>query len=389
MTRWHGDPRTIDESGVHSVNATPVRLGAVLREAIAVAIATPVASVLTVAVVAGMCIAVLMTAGRTFAAEEAVLRSIDSAGSRSIIVRAEPSAGLDSTIIGPITNMDGVEWVGGFSPSTDAQNAAFSGGNWVPLRIAYGPDMTVLGLPDSPLQQTPSTFASAAALEQLGLLYPAGVVQARDGAVHAVTGTADVPDYIEFLEPLLITRGPSSSDASPEPMTVLVVVATRPNLVAVVATAVRSLLITDPTKISIETSEEIAALRAQVEGQLATTGRMITLGILTLSAILSAVIVYGIVTMRRRDYGRRRALGASQHLIVALLLTQTGLLALIGTSLGTLGALLVLVTSGDPLPHAPYVIAVATLAVATGLASSLLPAISAARREPLHELRIP
>src|SRR5690606_12673239 len=53
---------------------------ALLREAIASARGQPVASLLTVAMVAGMCTAVLLTTGRTVAAEQAVLAELDAAG---------------------------------------------------------------------------------------------------------------------------------------------------------------------------------------------------------------------------------------------------------------------------------------------------------------------
>ena len=64
---------------------------AVVREALATSWAQPVASVVTIVMVAGMCATVLLTTGRTVGAEQAVISSIDSAGTRSIIVRAETS----------------------------------------------------------------------------------------------------------------------------------------------------------------------------------------------------------------------------------------------------------------------------------------------------------
>ena len=70
------------------------------------------------------------------------------------------------------------------------------------------------------------------------------------------------------------------------------------------AAAVTSVLaLEDPSKLSVETSEELATLRALVEGQLGTFGRSLTLGIFTLTVILAASILYGIVMLRldRKD----------------------------------------------------------------------------------------
>ena len=93
--------------------------------------------------------------------------------------------------------------------------------------------------------------------------------------------------------------------------------------------------------------------------------------------------------MRRRDYGRRRALGASQRLIVGLVLLQSAVLAVIGSLLGALASFVTLQTMASPQPGLPYYAAVCTLAVAISVLASVLPAAWAARREPAHELRVP
>ena len=93
--------------------------------------------------------------------------------------------------------------------------------------------------------------------------------------------------------------------------------------------------------------------------------------------------------MRRKDFGRRRALGASRALIICLLLTQTAVLCLAGTALGIGISLIVLASAGDPLPGASFTGALAVLTVTTALAAALTPAIAASSREPIRELRIP
>ncbi|QTX06230.1 lipoprotein ABC transporter permease [Agromyces archimandritae] len=336
--------------------------------------------------IAAMCLAVLLTAGRTVGAEQAVIGSIDSAGTRSIVVRADPAAGLDSSVLDRIANLEGVEWSGAFGYAEDVQNAAFPGGNRVPLRLAYGTGWAELSLPDELPGAGDVAFASAAALEQLGMTDAVGRIDGG-GSGFAIGRRVAVPDHLRFLEPVLIAPQPGNPA---EPVGIVVVTAARPDLVAPVASAVTGVLgVADATKVTVETSEDLATLRALVEGQLGQFGRALTLGILVLTALLTTAILYGLVMMRRKDFGRRRALGASRSLIIALLLTQTGLLALLGASVGSIAALIVLGATGDPLPGAAYTCAIAVLAVVVAVAAALLPATAASRREPIAELRVP
>ncbi|MFE6967131.1 ABC transporter permease [Agromyces sp. NPDC057679] len=364
-----------------------VRTRAVLREAIRSAAATPVASILTVVMIAGMCAAVLLTSGRTVAAEQAVIGSIDSAGTRSIIVRAEPGSGVTSDVMARISTIDEIEWAAGFGPAVDVRNAAFPGGTKVPFRLAYGDSWAEFGIPADLPGAGDVAYASGEALTQLGLTDPVGGISTANGTGYAVAGRANVPSHLAFLEPMLIA--PQASDAAGDPVGTVVVIAERPDLVAPVSAAVESVLqAADPSKVSVQTSEDLAKLRAIIEGQLGSAGRGITLGVLALTAALTAAILYGFVMMRRKDYGRRRALGASQNLIIGLLLTQTAFLAALGATLGTGVAAGVLLATGDPLPGAAFMAGVAVLAVLVGVAASLIPAFVASRREPISELRV-
>ncbi len=361
---------------------------AVVREALVSALAQPVASVLTLVVIAGMCAAVLLTSGRAVGAELDVIGSIDSAGTRSIIVRAEPAAGLDTTVLDRIRNLDGIEWAGAFSLARDVRNGAFDDGTRVPLRLVWTADWAQLGLPERLPGEGDVAYASDSALNQLGLDEPVGPVVLNDGTGgYAVGGRIAVPDHLAFLEPLLLA--PQPTDTPPAPVGALLVIAERPDLVAPVTEAVGSLLgVDDPTKVSVQTSEDLASLRAIIEGQLGSFGRTLTLGILAVTAFLVAVLLYGMVMLRRKDFGRRRALGASQRLIVALITIQTAAVATVGAAIGSATALVVLAAT-DPLPGWSYIAGVCILAVLVATVSALLPAFAASRREPIRELRVP
>ncbi|HEU5223387.1 MAG TPA: FtsX-like permease family protein [Candidatus Lumbricidophila sp.] len=365
------------------------RILAVIREALATAKSQPVASIVSIVMVAGMCAAVLLTTGRTVGAEHAVLGSIDSAGTRSIVIRADGDAGLNTSVLDRIANIEGIEWAGAFGAAQDITNVAIPGGTKVPLRQAWGDHLSTLGVPDAPPVENKTAWASATALEQLGMLDRVGGVSSGAGADYAIAGQIPVPDFLAFLEPLVIAPQ-SAHPPVPGTVSVLVVIAARPDLVAPVSRSVQSVLaVDDPTKIKFATSESLATLRALVEGQLGSFGRNLVIVIFGLAAVLVAAILYGLVMLRRKDFGRRRALGASQGLIIALLLIQMATLSLLGSVVGSVAAAIGLAATGDPLPGIDFFVAVAVLAITVGVAAALLPALVAARRDPLKELRVP
>jgi putative ABC transport system permease protein len=361
----------------------------IIREALLSAKSQPVASALTLLVVAGMVLTVMLTTGRTVGAEQRVLGTIDSAGTRSITIRAEPDAGLTSSVLARIAGIDGIEWAAGFSAASDATNSKVLDGQRVPVRRIFSAENAEhLGIPASPSASDGIVWASELALEQLGLPDRTGSITLTSGETIGVGGRMDVPDYLRGLEPLVLIDRRDSTGT--EPIGVLIVVAESPDLVAPVSEAVVSMLaVDDASKITVQTSEALAQLRSVVEGQLGSFSRGLVLALLALSGLLVAVLLYGLVMMRRKDFGRRRALGASRSLIVTLLLTQTAVLAMTGIVVGVMVSTLILIFSGDPAPGFAFTVALAVLTLATALIASVIPAIIASRREPIRELRVP
>lgn len=111
--------------------------------------------------------------------------------------------------------------------------------------------------------------------------------------------------------------------------------------------------------------------------------------IFAVTGVLVAAMLYGLVMMRRKDYGRRRALGATRALVMGLMLLQVGVLAIAGAAVGAGAAFVALALSGDPQPPAGYYAAIAVLAAALATGASIIPALAAATRDPVRELRVP
>lgn len=360
----------------------------VVRESAATARSQPVASVVTVLMVAGMILAVMLTTGRTVGAEQQVLGSIDSAGTRSIIVRAEAGAGVTSSVMDRLAHIEGIEWAAGFSAAVDGTNSAIPDGSKVPVRLAYGSQFDRLGVPARIPVEGSAAWASDEALEQLGMPDGVGGVADTNGASYGVVGRLDVPDFLHGFEPAVFV--PQPSPHGDEALGVVVVIADSPQLVTPVSDAVVSILgADDPKKVTVQTSEALAQLRTLIEGQLGSFSRGLVLALLGLTGTLVAILLYGLVMMRRKDFGRRRALGASRGLIITLLLTQTALLAFIGVAVGTGLSAVLLFASGDPWPGSGFTAALGVLTLITALIAALIPATIASRREPIKELRVP
>lgn len=360
----------------------------VMREAIASARSQPVASVVTVLMVVGMILAVMLTTGRTVGAEQQVLGSIDSAGTRSITVRAENGSGVTSDVLDRIGGIEGIEWAAGFSSAVDATNAAVPDGVRVPVRLAYGDQFERLGIPGGSSVPEDLAWGSDTAFDQLGMPDHTGGITLTTGTSYGVGGRIEVPDFLSGFEPVILV--PQFDAIGDEPVNVLVVIAETPELVAPVSKAVSSVLAPDdPTKISVQTSETLAQLRGLIEGQLGNFSRGLVMALLALTGMLVAILLYGLVMMRRKDFGRRRALGSSRALIIGLILTQTGFLAFTGVLIGTVASSVILLASGDPWPGASFTAALAVLTLATALIAALIPASIASRREPIRELRVP
>jgi ABC-type antimicrobial peptide transport system permease subunit len=115
-----------------------------------------------------------------------------------------------------------------------------------------------------------------------------------------------------------------------------------------------------------------------------------------LALLLSALGIYGVmaytVSLRTREMGIRIALGAARDEVIRMILVQGARLAALGLLIGAglaygagslLRSLLLGVPAGDPLTYAT----IATLLLGVALAASAIPALRAARIDPIRALR--
>lgn len=358
-----------------------------LGESVRVAKSQPVSTGVTLLLVSAVCAVILSTTGQTVAAERQVLARIDEAGTRSLVVSdTRGSAGLQPVAVERIAGLSGVEWVFGLGPAVDSRAASVPGGQPVATREIFGdlPDVVTT----SEWDREPGTaLVGDGAQVALGMRIPAGGAVTSDGDDISVVGWFAADDPVANLGNSLLVAPAPDSDTDLRTVHIL---AQRPEDVAPLALAVAAVLgPEDPMSVAIETSEALADIRAAVQGELGMYGRRLVLMVLGAGLVLVALTVYGSVTSRRRDFGRRRALGAGRSTIAALVTLQAFITALVGAVIGAgAGSAIVWRLTGD-LPDWAFVLAVSVLAVLSTVIAALPPAVVAALRDPVRVLRVP
>jgi putative ABC transport system permease protein len=360
---------------------------ALIGEAWRIAWSQPVPTLITGAIVAGTCAVILATTGQTVQAEQQVLAQIDAAGTRSIVIQdTQGSAGITAAAVDRIARLSGVEWVIGLGPAFDVRPAAVPGGRPAAVRRLYGTLPAVVLT--SHWDQAPGTLlVGRDAQDHLVLQHPVGGVTADAGDAYAIVGWLRADEPLAFLNRSLLA--PPDPDPGAEVRTIHLAAVT-PQAVAAVADASLAVLNPqDPTSVGVQTSENLAQIRAAVQGQLGRYGRSLVTLVLAAGLSLTALTLYSSITARRRDFGRRRALGASRPHIVALVTLQTFTTAVLAAAIGTIATVIIILQTTGQAPDAAFTVAIPTLAALTATAAAIPPALVAAYRDPVRILRIP
>lgn len=361
------------------------------REVVVAALAQRVFAVVTLMVVAGSTWTVLATAGRSAAAQEAVLSQVDAQGTRTIVVQAKGSQpGMTTTTVDCLTRLDAVEAVIGLGPVTDATAAALPAGQRIGVRLGYG---RISGADLFQPSETPgvrTAWASPASAQVAGMPVGAGTIRLIDGEDLLVTRSLQVPAFLRELEPLTLVPADRSTQRAPQPVATIVVLARTPQDVSAVAGAVRAMLVdVPPDGATVQSSVAMADLRAAIGGELTRQSRGVVLGLLAAVTAATLLNVWGMVLLRRKDFGRRRALGATRLTIVLLVVLQVLLVAVVGAVAGALAGTGWLAFNGEARPALGYTAALCVALVSAAAAAAAVPAAYAARRDPIAELRVP
>lgn len=365
-----------------------MRAWVLLREGIATTWANKVPSALVTIIVAVMVAATLATVGRTAAAEELLSQRLDSAGSRLLAIADTRSADLlGPAVITQSNNLSVAERAVGIVAPIDVVNGAIGqGGERAPSWGVIGDMAAVAHLTAGRWPLPGEALVSAAAQDMLGLTDAIGFVtqaSTENPPEFAIVGAFTPREPFEnFQVGVLYNGGDEPSDS-------LQVILNRPDQATVAQDLVLGLIAPpEPRALRITSPIGLAELRSQVVGDMTTFGRTLLLGVMGSGALLTAIIVLADVLVRRKDLGRRRALGATRSNVVALVVSRTVVPSLLGAAIGTAAGLWLSAGIQTSIPT-DFVAGVIILAVLAAVLSAIPPALYAATRDPVRVLRTP
>ncbi len=285
---------------------------ALLEESWRTALAQYRDSVTVALLVAAVCVAALLTAGRAAATERAVIASIDDVGTRLIVVTDETgTAGIRADSVAQVQSSPGVTWAFGLGPASDARNVALpEGAGSAVVRPVVGslpPELSHdLGRASADAGQVLLGRTAATALAM-----PVGAGALTDGSTMAtVVARYHATGALAFFDGQALL---APADPSSVPVRYLYVVvddAARAQDAAVAIAA--SLHADNPDQVNVAVSTGVLRLREAVQGTLGAGSRQLMAVLLGSGMLTVTVTTIGSGSARRRDVGRDRALGASR-----------------------------------------------------------------------------
>lgn len=365
-------------------------LGELARDAVTSARAQAVATLTLILVLATVCLSILVTTGQTAATEARVVAQIDSAGTRLIALSDEGgAAGILPDAPARLAGLSDVTWVIGLGVAVDVTNPALPAGR------AAARDMVGDLPPDVELIQGRRPRAGEAvvgvdAAATLNLRPGQGRIQTSgdaDAEPVAIVGVFQAAGPLAHLNDTVLIA------ADPRDVDTLRYVYVMASDVTVIDRLERTLLTSTPAlkpaALTVETPTGAIALRDVIAGRLGAASRQLMAVVMGVGAMIMAVTMLSATIARRREFGRRRALGATRSALVATLLAQAAIGAVFGIALGIAGGLAALAATTGSLPTWQFVAGVAGLALLLTLGAAAPIATYAAHRDPLRILRVP
>lgn len=367
-----------------------MRRAALVRESLSAAWSSKVPSAIIALIVAAMCVMTISTVGRTAAAEAQVAERINSAGARELVVTDKRGAQLITpTLVDMASRLSVTDRAVGIGSPQDVKNAGIGpGATPVPAWAVVGDLEAVAHLVSGRMPGPGEALISTTALKKAGLEYPVGSMTSSDPRLphgYAVVGSfTPVEPFSELGQGLIVTAPEGAASTN------LRIVLNQAGQAEVAQAAILSFFndVQDPQALGVSSPVELAQLHSEVVGDLGGFGRSLLYSALGIGALLVSIVVFADILVRRKDLGRRRALGATRGNIVWLMLLRSLFPAVTGGILGVVGGIVAAQQAGS-LPPLTFCLGVLVLSLISAGLSTLVPASFAAFTDPVKVLRTP
>lgn len=351
-----------------------------------------VRSAVTILVVALATAVVVGTTGRTEATRRNLLARLEDPEARLVrVIDRDGQAQLSPAAVTRLESLSSVAWVVGLSPAGPlGRNPAVGNPRVGNARDAVGTRHYWGDLTGGPLVRSISgrqpavgeALAGERAATTLGLADLAGSVEDEDVGPLAVVGSVAAVAPVENLGAYVLVRGQHGDAHLTE---LIMLIRTSAQVEPFVAKLPGLLSANSP--LGIERASELLAIRENLTAEVGDLDAAVLAGSLSSSALLIGAILYGAIAERRREFGLRRSQGATRSTIAVLVFIESTLLAIAGALGGAIIGTLVVAFQAGSIPDPALTLAVGVLVVLAALVGSIMPAASAALREPLYVLR--
>lgn len=337
----------------------------------------------------GVVAATLATSGRTVASERSVLSAIDDHDLTSITILDDAGTGsMDSALVQQLAQLNTVTGVVGLGPVEDLRPLDTPGADpvagrrfvgWSPL-LSWREDLQEVA---TEVTGTPVAVIGREASKITGLVDSAGALENLRGLEVPIIGDFVAQDSLAQLANSVLIHDPAFAG----PLRRVTLQVQNPEDIEPTAAALTSM--TSDPGLRIVVADDLARIRAAVHGELGGATRATVIQTLAIGLVLVAVVMYASLHATRRDFGRRRALGATRSQLVTIVLLHVTYASLAGATLGAVTGSCVTYLLTGTWPGWAYPLAVSVLAVLTNLLAAAIPAGLAARRDPVLALRVP
>lgn len=354
---------------------------ALVAESVRIAASMPVMSAL-LGLASGFIVASsIVTLGDTIVTERSILADFENEATRAIYIDDVNSAsGFPQKAVNRLANISGVEWVVALGVPFDVHVPHLDSGEKVPARAVIGEPP---GIAFSPTDR-PGAFVSEKAARRLGLISPAGSLESPEGVTLGIAGTFNAKGVLQEFDSGVLIR-----TSTPTPIRRLILSAKYPEQVTNIAALAIDSMGRQRHDVEVTTSMSIVAAGEVVRGKIGEANRRFVLTTLGIGVILGAVVSFVSVSLRRRDFGRRRALGATRLQLISVVIVAAGIAVITGAVAGSTITLAWFRYANRPIPPLDFILSTMYVTTLLLITSTAIPASFAAFRDPVTALRVP